>query len=140
MRGAKPHLRIERDVLADAPAPEWLSSAARDEWDRVVPLLVERKILTRADLGTLENYCMSIGLARDMESQIQKIGAVQLIYQIDKEGVARVTGSKKNPAVQVQKDAMNSARMLGAELGVTPVSRSRPTVSGDDDQDGLFDF
>lgn len=148
MKGAKPHIRIERDVLTDTPAPAWFSLAAREEWERVVPLLVERKILTRADLGILENYCMSIGQARDMERELQRSGPLIKLYALDKNGVAVLDGDgkpvlakiSKNPAVQIQKDAMNSARLLGAELGVSPVSRSRPTVGGDDDQDGLFDW
>ena len=53
---------------------------------------------------------------------------------------AVVTGVKKNPALQVQKDAMNTARLIGAELGTTPISRSRPTLANSDDTDDLFDF
>jgi len=148
MKGAKPHIRLERDVMTDTPAPSWFTLAAREEWERVTPLLVERKILTKADLGILESYCMAIGQSRDMERALQRDGVIIKIYALDKQGAVvlddegRPVLSKmqKNPAVQVQKDAMNTSRLLGAELGVSPVSRSRPTVGGDDDQDGLFDF
>ncbi|MEI6798430.1 MAG: phage terminase small subunit P27 family [Pseudomonadota bacterium] len=134
--------------MTDTPAPSWFTLAAREEWERVTPLLVERKILTKADLGILESYCMAIGQSRDMERALQRDGVIIKIYALDKQGAVvlddegRPVLSKmqKNPAVQVQKDAMNTARLLGAELGVSPVSRSRPTVGGDDDQDGLFDF
>ncbi len=139
MRGTKPHLKLERDVLPDMAAPDFMGPDAAAEWDRVYPLLVERKILTRADLGILENYCEAIGLAREMGREIKKLGAVQLIYQLDKDGVARVTNSRKNPAVAVQSDASNRARLMASELGLTPVSRSRPTVS-DEDEDDLFNF
>lgn len=140
MKGTKPHLKLERDVMPDMAAPEFMGADARAEWDRVYPLLVERKILTRADLGILENYCEAIGLAREMGREIRKLGAVQLIYQIDKDGTARVTNSRKNPAVAVMADCTNRARLMASELGLTPVSRSRPTVSGDDEQDDLFNF
>lgn len=142
MRGTKPHIRIERDAMAgDMPAPDWFSEWAKAEWDRVLPKLVERKILTVDNLGTLENYCVQIGLARQMEAEIQKLGAVQRIYTLDKEGVAHVTGSRKNPAVAIQSGAMDKARLMAAELGLTPVSRSRPTVSKDEaDRDSLFDW
>lgn len=140
MRGTKPHLKLERDILPDQSAPAYMGEDARAEWDRVVPLLVERKILTRADLGSLENYCEAIGFAREMSREIKKLGAVQLIYAIDKDGNSRVISARKNPAVQMQKDAVNTARLLASELGLTPVSRSRPTVSDIDEEDDLFGF
>lgn len=142
MRGAKPHIRIEREALSgDMAPPDWFSEWARAEWARVLPKLVERKILTVDNLGTLENYCVQMGLAREMEREIQKLGAVQFVYALDKEGVARVTGMRKNPAVAVQSGAMDKARLMAAELGLTPVSRSRPTVSKDEgDRDTLFDW
>ncbi len=138
MRGTKPHIKIERDGLENAPAPAWLAKDARDEWDRIVPILAQRKILTTADLGSVENYCMAIGMAREMEQKIQKLGAVQEVYAMDKEGNSRLIGIKKNPAVSIQSDAVTRARLLAAELGCTPVSRSRPTVDGDDGDDDLF--
>lgn len=148
MKGAKPHIRLERDVMTDTPAPSWFTLAAREEWERVTPLLVERKILTKADLGILESYCMAIGQSRDMERALQRDGVIIKIFAMDKQGAVVLDDNgkpvlakmQKNPAVRVQKDAMNTARLLGAELGVSPVSRSRPTVGGDDDQDGLFDW
>ena len=139
MQGRKPHLKLERDILPDMAAPEFMGPDARAEWDRVYPLLVERKILTRADLGILENYCEAIGMAREMGREIKRLGAVQLIYAIDKEGNSRVISSRKNPAVSVQSDASNRARLMASELGLTPVSRSRPTVSNEDEDD-LFNF
>lgn len=126
--------------MGEMPAPDFLTDDAKAEWRRIVPVLAARKILTVADLGSLENYCMAMGLAREMERQIQKVGAVQTVYQLDKEGVARVVGIRKNPAVQIQSDAMTRARLLAAELGATPVSRSRPTVGDDGDGDDLFDW
>lgn len=140
MRGTKPHIRIEREGLEDQPAPEWLSDDARGEWDRIVPVLAQRKILTTADLGLVENYCAAMGMVRELEREIQKVGAVQKIYAIDKEGNSRLVNVRKNPAVAIQSDYMNKARMMAAELGCTPVSRSRPSVQDDDDGDDLFSW
>jgi P27 family predicted phage terminase small subunit len=44
---------------------------------------------------------------------------------------------KRNPAVGIQSDAMTRARLLAAELGLTPVSRSRPAIRDDADDDDL---
>lgn len=138
MRGTKPHLRIERDGLAERPAPPFLSEDAKREWERIVPILAARRILTEADSGSLENYCMAIGTVREMDRDIQRHGAVQRVYKIDKDGNSVLVTMRKNPAVSIRSDAMTQARLLAAELGATPVSRSRPTVQNDDGDDDLF--
>lgn len=140
MRGTKAHLKQEGEALQDLPAPDFMGDDAKAEWNRVFPLLKQRKILTMADLGGLENYCEAVGMAREMGREIARLGAVQKIYALDKEGVSRLISARKNPAVAIQKDAVNTARLLASELGLTPVSRSRPMVANEDDQDDLFDF
>jgi P27 family predicted phage terminase small subunit len=138
MRGVKPHIKIERDALEDMPPADWLSEDAKAEWRRIVPILAQRRILTEADLGSVENYCMAMGTVREMEREIQRLGSVQKVYKLDKEGNSCLTGMRKNPAVAIQSDAMTRARLLAAELGCTPVSRSRPTVEDNDGDDDLF--
>ncbi|MEQ8292763.1 MAG: phage terminase small subunit P27 family [Roseovarius sp.] len=138
MRGVKPHLRVEREPLRDRPPPDYLSDDAKAEWLRIVPLLAERKILTEADVGMIETYCMSIGTVREMDREIQRTGAVQKVYKIDKEGNSHLINVRKNPAVSIRNEAMTQARLVASELGATPVSRSRPTIADDDDDDDLF--
>lgn len=138
MRGVKPHIKIEREALEDMPPPDWLSEEAKAEWLRILPILAKRRIMTEADLGTFENYCIAIGTVREMEREIQKLGHIQTVYKVDKDGVARVISSRRNPAVSVQSDAMTRSRLLAAEIGCTPVSRSRPTVDDNDGEDDLF--
>ncbi|WP_020041316.1 phage terminase small subunit P27 family [Salipiger mucosus] len=127
MRGTKPQLMTDSEALEHIPAPDWFSVHARAEWDRVMPILSERRILTDADLGSLENYCLAIGTVREMETHLQEHGHIL----IDIEGKM-----KRNPAVGVQSDAMTRARLLAAELGLTPVSRSRPAIREDEPEEG----
>lgn len=140
MRGVKPHIKIEREALQDMPPPDWMSEDAKAEWRRIVPILAQRRILTEADLGSLENYCDAIGLAREMGREIQRSGAVQKVYKVDAKGVSWLVSIRKNPAVGVQSDAVTRARLLAAELGCTPVSRSRPSVEDNDGDDDLFQW
>jgi P27 family predicted phage terminase small subunit len=116
MKGTKPKLVIDNDAVTGAPAaPGWLSSHAKAEWRRVMPGLVKRRILTKADLGSLENYCIAIGRVRQLEAMLQE---------------------EFDPALfRAQDKAMTTARQLAAELGLTPVSRSRPAVREADDDD-----
>ncbi len=129
MKGRKPStMTIPEDAITDAPRPPgWLSKEAKAEWKRVAPLLVSRGILSTGDLATLESYCVAVGTRRIAERSLQSEG---LTFVTDKGLV------KRNPAVAIQADAMNRALRHAVELGLTPVSRSRPSArdkSIDDD-------
>lgn len=126
MRGTKPMLVVDTGaVLKDIKAPSWMSKDAKAEWRRVFPILRKRRILTTADLGSLENYCLALGTVREMERTLQVEGHV----------FTGESGPKRHPAVAIQSDAMTRALRLASELGLTPVSRSRPAVRKDDDND-----
>jgi len=125
MRGRKPEMKQEPNPLGYQPAPDWFGADAVAEWERVMPILEERRILTDADLGSLENYCVCVGQVRECERLLQQHGSV---FEDDGKLI-------RNPAVGVQSDAMTRARLLAAELGLTPVSRSRPAIREDDTDD-----
>jgi P27 family predicted phage terminase small subunit len=129
MRGRKPNLTTDSGALREAPRPPtWLSKDAKAEWRRILPGLIERRIVTDGDLGTLENYCCAIGAVRECERILQRDGHV----------VDTDRGPKRHPASTAMKDGMTIARQLAAELGLTPVSRSRPSVRDDSDEDDLL--
>jgi P27 family predicted phage terminase small subunit len=91
------------------PAPGWFSKHAKAEWRRVMPILIERRILTDADLGSFENYCIATGQVRQMQALIASEGSV----------VTTERGLRAHPAVRIQADAMTRARLLAAELGLS---------------------
>lgn len=118
MRGRKPELRTDAKAVAKVPAaPSWLSKDAKAEWRRIMPQLVERRVLTVADMAMVEAFCVSIGRVREIERQIQAAGTVT------------------PPHFRMQDKAAQTARQIAAELGLTPVSRSRPTIRDDGDGD-----
>lgn len=126
MRGVKPALKTDKAALAKAPkAPAWFTKQAKAEWQRIMPLLVARKVLTEADMGSVENYCVAIGQVREMQALISTQGPVMMTER----------GPRAHPAVKIQSDAMTRARLLASELGLTPVSRSRPAIRDDDAED-----
>jgi P27 family predicted phage terminase small subunit len=138
MRGTKPRLVVNNDAVTGSPAaPTWLSAEAKKEWRRVLPVLVKRRILTKADLGSLENYCVAIGQVRDMERHLQANGHVIQTFKQTDDGELVPLEMKRNPAVGIQADAMTRARLLAAVLGLTPVDRSRPAIREDGDDDDL---
>jgi P27 family predicted phage terminase small subunit len=104
-------------VASIVKPPAWLSGDAKAEWRRVVPSLVERRVLDTADLGNLENYCLCIGRVREIERELRK---------------------GFDPALdRAQSKAIATARQLAALFGLTPADRSRPTIRDGADDDGL---
>ncbi|MDH7795801.1 MULTISPECIES: phage terminase small subunit P27 family [unclassified Beijerinckia] len=122
MRGRKPAVIVTGDLENLPTPPAWLSKEAKAEWRRVVPILIERRILTDADLAVMAGYCSAVGEI----AQASKIIAVEGLTFEGK------TGPKRHPAVGVRNEALAHMRQYAAELGLTPVSRSRPSVRDDD--------
>jgi len=117
LRGIKPPIKADAGALTKAPpAPAYLSKEAKAEWKRVMPQLIERRIITRGDLAGIENYCVAIGRVREIETAFS-------VQPLDK------------VLFGMQNRAMQTARQLAAEYGLTPTSRAR--VGGDmpDDDD-----
>ncbi len=117
MRGSKPRMTPAADALTRAPpVPSWLSPDAKSEWRRVMPSLAARKVLTNADMGLIESYCVSVGRSREIEREIQKADTVN------------------GALFRMQDKAIQTARQLASELGLTPMSRSRSALRGNDDE------
>ena len=115
MRGRKPNLTLVADDSGAPPAkcppaPRWMSRPAQVEWRRTAPRLQERKLLTPEALATLEHYCLTVGTVRECEQTLQREGRT-----ISADGQIRT-----HPAFQVQTAAMREARLLAAELALTP--------------------
>lgn len=110
-------------ALKRCPAPpSWLSAHAKAEWKRAAGELFTRKILAPDMLATLESYCIAIGQVRETEETMQAQGRI----------VETDTGLTTHPAFRIQSAAMREARLLAAELGLTPHRR----YHGADDQGG----
>jgi len=120
-RGRKPGIETDANALSEVPSPpSWLSKEAKKVWRDVMPALVERRILTDADMHGLAHYCTAAG------------NVVQLAAAIKAQGAAI------DPQLyRLQDKAMVTARQLGAEYGLSPISRSRPAIRDDENEDDL---
>jgi len=126
MKGRKPELVADANALdGSTKPPTWLSKHAKAEWRRVAPILVDRRILTDTDLTSLEHYCTAAGHVREMQKIIAREGSVVMTER----------GPRAHPAVRIQADAMNRARLIGNELGLSPTSRNRPAIRTDQEDD-----
>ena len=126
-RGVKPSTIVagSSPVVRVPTAPAYLSSDAKAEWKRVAPILVrERKVLTVADLPTLETYCTHVGIVRQAQRAIDELGLI-------------LPDGKRNPAYGALKESSLLLVRCAGELGLTPSARSRASVmeAADDDSD-----
>jgi P27 family predicted phage terminase small subunit len=134
MRGAKPQLVVLNGTLiAFPPAPDWLSDEAQAEWRRMQPFLEEKKVLTDIDLANLENYCVVQGRVRECEAQLHEL------QKASKNNLSKAAIDSRSKIWRMQNQAMTQAKQLAAELGLTPMARSRAVfrdlfeIDGEDD-------
>ena len=127
MKGRKPKLHLVDGAAVSGrcpPPPGGLCSHGTAEWKRVAPLLNERGHLTDDTLATLESYCRAVGLSRTYTAMMDAEGHV---IQADK-------GPVTHPAFKMLMGTMREARLLAAELGLTPHRRgtaANPKDKGD---------
>lgn len=128
MRGRKPETIVagSNPVLADPKPPVWLSKDAKVEWRRAAKILVERGVLTEGDIPTLELYCTATGTIREVQRQINRDGPM--------------LAGKRHPLFGVQNSAMTTQRLCAEQLGLTPVSRSRPAMRDEVEDNELSDL
>lgn len=113
MKGRKPKLTIIEGGAAYGRCPSppsWLTDHAKREWKRCAPELHRRNLLTPDTLATLESYCVAVGQVREFEETMGQEGRM----------VNTPAGPKPHPAFKMQQAAMREARLLAAELAMTP--------------------
>lgn len=116
LRGVKPQTKSAKDALTKAPqVPDYFSTYAATEWKRVMPRLIKDRVLTKADLGGVEHYCLMIGVVREIETNR-----------------ALNSGDIDPKLFGVQNRAAQTARQLAAEYGLSPTSRARIGNNDDD--------
>ncbi|TPW26392.1 phage terminase small subunit P27 family [Pararhizobium mangrovi] len=107
LRGVKPPLSQDREPLTKAPpVPRYFNDYAKAEWRRVMPRLIEDRIITKADLGGIEDFCVARGRVREIEDAFRTTGLDKTLFGM-------------------QNRAMQTARQLAAEYGLSPTSRAR---------------
>ena len=122
MKGRKP--RPKARGAADAPAlpdvlprcPPHLSGAARREWRRLATPLFEAGVLTLADRAALAAYCQAWG--RWVEAE-EKLAETPTLLKAPSGYV------QQSPWLSIANKQLEIMGRYMAELGLTPVSRSR---------------
>ena len=112
--------------------PGHIDEEARAEWGRILPELSGMGVLARTDRAALAAYCQAWSRWVKAEGEIQKHDLV-----------VKAPGSGypiQNPYLRIANTAMDFMRKFLVEFGLTPASRSRIMVGGQegDEADKYF--
>lgn len=113
-------------------APDWLTAAARAEWDRLGPILLGYAMISEADLAAFALYCAAYGDWVTAERELREREARGERAQI----VMSPNGYPQlSPLVILRNKAREQVLSYLQQFGLSPSSRERVTPSA---QLGLF--
>ena len=92
--------------------PEFLLPAARDEWDRIVPILIDLKMISKADQVALALYCQTWGRILEVENILK----------------GDLDADTHLKYLRISNSLNDQARKFITEFGLSPASRSRVSV------------
>ena len=106
-------------ALEALEAPAWLDPAAREEWQRLAPLLGQLGVVTATDADVLAAYCEAWVTWKQATLKLRQGGLIVTTGKGD-----RVV----SPYVKIAHHAMALCARLLVELGMTPSARARVQV------------
>lgn len=109
-----------KPVEAPKP-PSFLSTYAKKEWKRIVPVLMKVNLLTEADYSALAAYCQCYDRWVSAEKAIRahaKANNGKYTFETESGYVQQI------PEIGISNQAMKEMRNFAKEFGLTPSSRT----------------
>ena len=136
--GRRPLNKNEPKPIPIAPeCPEWLSNKAKEEWARAAPVLERLGLLTELDRAVFAGYCQNYGKWVEAEKFLKEKGTTYAYPRKDKDGNTISLYIAPYPQVAIARQCMELIIKLCAEFGMTPSSRGRMSLPGEDTEDPL---
>lgn len=110
-------------------APEYFGDNAKAEWNRLLKILVEDKLVTTLDLNVLEGACMNYGIYRDMYDAITLNGMRSMAEYIDERG----GNSQKQGELTTLNKAFDQYTKILRMFGATPAARHTMKLASKDE-------
>lgn len=125
-RGGKERQKTEAKLPpASKNAPSHLDGVALEKWNELAPCLADSGVMTKADRDTLAAYCEAWESYLHLKATVKEEG-----WTI----VGAMGSTMKNPNAALLGETRTSLLRLQQELGITPASRSRVTVTKEPDK------
>ncbi len=133
----------QRYTRGEPRMPDFLSKEAKREWRRMVPLLLQGRVLSEAEGIALGSLCQDIATLSVAQREVQKRGLIVRVgASRNAEGKVINEGELRIHPLLAVIDRISPRVTVGLrEFGLTPASRSRiaPVASLDPDDD-LYDM
>lgn len=100
--------------------PSYFPQAAKDEWERLLPILKTDYPLSEVDYGNFVAYCLAYARIKQAEHEIKKYGN----FRTNKDGTR-----SENPAVRTQSRAMGDLKAASTALGMTMLERQKMALN-----------
>jgi len=127
----EPKPAVSDDAFLTPPAELVDAPLALAEWQRLAPLLVQARQITNADRAALLALCLEWARYLDATAKVRTAGLV----------VSTPNGYPiPNPYLSIATKALAGCARLWPELGLTPSSRSRVTVTRPPADDPFSEF
>ena len=114
--------------------PTWLRKEAKKEWKRAAKELEQLGLLTQIDMATFAGYCQTYAKWREAEEFIQENGSTYEIPKYGEDGELISVYYQQYPQVSQARQYLEQITKLCAEFGMTPSSRSRINLPGQQDE------
>lgn len=115
------------------------SPYALEEWNRVLPELVENGLLTKANLAIFGAYCVSYGQWLEAEDDIAERGRYIEEPVFNRAGDETGHREKPNPSIAQSVQFMMAMLRNAVEFGMTPASATRVQTPPDAERADNFD-
>lgn len=125
----RPHHREREEPAYSVEAPDppaSLGGDAKTEWDRLIPILVEKRLIARVDLAVLAGYCTLFGMVEQGRREIQSpdFRTTYMKITVDANGDEHEE-PREHPALKSLRANMQLLRPYLTELGLTPATRAK---------------
>lgn len=112
-------------------APENMSEFARQEWERITPILYRLGLLSEIDTVALAMYCDAVSTWRQAKEQLAIEGLT----------ISTTNGNViQNPVLGIRNKAMELAHKFLIQFGMTPASRANVTTREENKNNPLAKF
>ncbi len=129
--GKRPLKKALAPAHGKVTCPEWLSAGARAEWRRIAPELARLGVLTPLDRAAFAAYC---------ENYAKWVECTRFVQEHGEHYLAARGRLAEWPQVEMAKQAAQMMRAFAGELGLSPSSRLRLNVEGQEvDEDDPFE-
>ena len=120
----------ERYTRGEPKMPDFLSKEAKREWRRMVPLLLQGRVLSESEGVALGSLCQDIATLSLAQRDVQKRGLIVRVgASRNAEGKVINEGELRVHPLLAVIDKLSPRVFMGLrEFGLTPASRSRAAV------------